>query len=150
MSRHKDLASTLILLGGSLGFIFVLISLLMALFMAGMISYGYGTVLRYGVLISAFGMFGYPEFEPAYLTAVMAVWSLIGLVGTLLSIYCGIRLRKNEGGNVAFLGLVGGVLLLMAFSWLSSLLVLVGSILTYVEHDSPSSSRSNKTVDLPV
>lgn len=115
--------------------------------MAGMITYGYGTVWRYSAIMSTYGMFGYPEFEPVYLTTVMSMWNLVGLVGTLLSIYCGIKLRKKWVRNVTFIGLVGGVLLLLTFSWLSSLLVLTGSILACIEQDSLLSSRSNEMVD---
>ena len=58
-----------------------------------------------------------------------------GLVGSVLSIYCGLKLRKKWGRNVAFIGLVGGFILLLTFSWLSSLLVLGGAILGYIEQD---------------
>ncbi|MGA2783362.1 MAG: hypothetical protein ABSF09_01500 [Candidatus Bathyarchaeia archaeon] len=135
LSLHKDLAIILILIGGILGLLFALFALVLVLFIAGIASYGYLTVWLYGVFVARYGMFGYPDFGSSLMTEVMFVWSLLGLVGSGLSIYCGLTLRVKWGRNVVFIGLVGGFLLLLAFSWLSSLLVLGGAILGYIERD---------------
>jgi hypothetical protein len=135
LSLHKDLAIILILIGGILGFLLALVALVLVLFIAGIASYGYLMVSQYGVLMARYGMFGYPEFGSSLMTEVMFVWSLLGLVGSVLSIYCGLTLRKKWGRNVVFTGLVGGFILLLAFSWPSSLLVLGGAILGYTERE---------------
>jgi hypothetical protein len=61
------------------------------------------------------------------------VWSLVALLGALLSIYSGLSLRRKYAKNITIIGIVGGVLLLVAFSWFPGLLVLAGAILAYVE-----------------
>ena len=133
MSLHKDLAIFLILIGGILGLLFALVALALVLFIVGIVSYGYLMVSQYGVLMARYGMFGYPEFGSSLMTEVMFVWGLLGLVGSVLSVYCGLALRRRWSRNVVFAGLVGGFILLLAFSWLSSLLVLGGAILGYIE-----------------
>ncbi|HKM79033.1 MAG TPA: hypothetical protein VJZ03_08135 [Candidatus Bathyarchaeia archaeon] len=135
LSLHKDLAIILILIGGILGLLLALVALILVLFIAGIASYGYLMVSQYGVLMARYGMFGYPEFGSSLMTEVMFGWSLLGLVGSVLSIYCGLTLRKKWERNVVFTGLVGGFILLLAFSWLSSLLVLGGAILGYIERE---------------
>ena len=134
LSLHKDLAIILILIGGILGFLLALVALVLVLFIAGIASYGYLIVSQYGAL-ARYGMFGYPEFGSSLMTEVMFVWSLLGLVGSVLSIYCGLTLRKKWGRNVVFTGLVGGFILLLTFSWLSSFLVLGGAILGYIKRE---------------
>ena len=135
LSLHKDLAIILILIGGILGFLLALVALVLVLFIAGIASYGYLMVSQYGVLMARYGMFGYPEFGSSLMTEVMFVWSLLGLVGSVLSIYCGLTLRKKWGRNVVFTGLVGGFILLLTLSWLSSFLVLGGAILGYIKRE---------------
>ena len=133
LSSHRELAMVLILIGGVLGLVFALVSLAMVPFMAGMLGYGYGMMWQYGGIMDRYGMFGYPRFGLEIMAGVMFVWSLLALVGALLSIYSGLGLRRKYANNIAFIGIVGGVLLLVTFSWLPSLLVLAGSILAYFD-----------------
>lgn len=135
LSLHKDLAIILILIGGILGLLLALVALVLVLFIADIASYGYLIVSQYGVLMARYGMIGYPEFGSSLMTEVMFAWSLLGLAGSVLSIYCGLTLRKKWERNVVFTGLVGGFILLLAFSWLPSLLVLGGAILGYIERE---------------
>jgi len=51
----------------------------------------------------------------------------------LLSIFCGLKLRQEHTKNVSFIGSIGGVFLLLTFSWLPGLMVLAGSVLLYFE-----------------
>jgi len=132
LSRY-ELAKVLILLGGLLGFIIALVSLIMLPLMAGILGYGYGIVWEYGGMMMGRYMFGYPQFGLAMMPTVMAVWGLIGVIGALLSTLCGLKLRNEHSKNVALIGSIGGVLLLLTFSWLPGLMVLVGSILIYFE-----------------
>ena len=133
LSLRKDLAIILILIGGVLGLLFALVALLLVLLIVGIVSYVYPMVTQYGVLMAGYGMFGYPEFGSSLMTEVMFVWGLLGLVGSVFSVYCGLTLRRKWCRDVMFIGLVGGFILLLAFSWVSSLLVLGGTILGYVE-----------------
>jgi len=133
LSSHRELAMVLILIGGVLGLVFALFSFAMIPFMAGMLGYGYGMIWRYGGMLGRYGMFGYPQFGLELMSGVMLVWSLVAIVGALLSVYSGLRLKRKYSKNTAFIGIVGGVLLLLSFSWLPGLLVLAGSILSYLE-----------------
>jgi hypothetical protein len=100
--------------------------------MMGMLGYEFEITWQYGEMMGKYGMFGYPQVDPEIIALIMLVWTMIMLVGATLSIYCGFRLRQDNAKNVGFFGLVGGLLLLLTFSWLPALLVLVGSALIYV------------------
>ena len=132
------------MVGGTLGLVSAMTAFTMNPFMAGLMGTEYATIWQYGGMIGKYGMFGYPEFGLAVMTEVMFVWSLIGLAGAVLSIYCGIKLQQNWTRDVAFIGLEGGFLLLLTFSWLPSLLVLAGAALAYVEQDAFSGSKNKK------
>jgi hypothetical protein len=123
----------LILIGGVLGLLSASVSLTIVPFMAGMLGYGYGTMWRFEGIMDRFGMFGYPRFGHEIMAGIMLLWSLLGLVGALLSIYSGLGLRRKYANNIAFTGIIGGLLLLLTFSWLPSLLVLAGSVLAYFD-----------------
>jgi len=126
---HSDLATALVLIGGVLGLLFALFSLVVIPFFARMMGYGLGMMGQYG----GFGMMGYPRFG-MLVGGMMMLWSGVGLVGALLAIYSGVKLRQTYAKSAATVGIVGGVLLLMTFSWLPGLIVLAGSILAYVEY----------------
>jgi len=119
------------LIGGILGLVFAVVSLAMVPFMAGILGYGYGMVWQFGGFIDRYGMFGYPRVGIEIMTGVMFLWSLLALVGAFLSIYSAVRLGRERTRNIAFIGIVGGVLLLVTYSWVPSLMVLAGSILAY-------------------
>jgi hypothetical protein len=123
----------MILLGGILGLVIALVSFSMVPFMAAVLGYGYGVMWEYGELMGRYGMFGYPQFELGMMPTVMVVWSLIGLVGASLSVLCGLKLRQDHNKNVALIGSIGSVLLLLTFSWLPGLMVLAGSVMVYFE-----------------
>lgn len=126
-------AIILILIGGSLGFVFTLGSFATGLFMAGILGYEYGAMWEYGSMINRYGFFGYPQLELDMMNNVIFVWSLLGFAGSMLSMTCGLKLRNNYSNSVVFVGLIGGVLMLLAYSWLSALMVLAGSMLAYLE-----------------
>ena len=134
MSSYTRLAEVLILLGGILGLVIALVSLTMVPFMAGVLGYSYGIMWQFGgMMMGTYGIFGYPQFGLAVMSGVMVVWSLLGLAGALLSIFCGLKLRQEHTKNVSFIGSIGGVFLLLTFSWLPGLMVLAGSVLLYFE-----------------
>jgi len=136
LSSYTRIAEVLILLGGILGLVIALVSLTMAPFMAGVLGYGYGIMWQFGgMMMGTYGIFGYPQFGLAVMSSVMVVWSLLGLTGAFFSIFCGLKLRKEHTKNVSFIGSIGGVFLLLTFSWLPGLMVLAGSVLLYFEQD---------------
>jgi hypothetical protein len=96
------------------------------------------------MIMIQYGLFGYPEFGSTLVIWGMFAWSILGLVGSLLSLYCGFNLGKRSKREVVFIGLVGGFLLLLAFSWFSSLLVLGGAILVYMEPEAFSASTTSR------
>ena len=103
-------------------------------FMASLLGYGYGVIWHYGgMIMGKYGLFGYPQFGLDIMPSVMTVWSLLGLVGGSLSVFCGLRLRRRHASNMIFICAIGGVLLLVSFSWLASLMVLAGSLLLNFE-----------------
>lgn len=126
---QKELSTSLVLVGGSLGLVFSLVSLILVALIFGISRYGYQMLWQYSDMMARYGMFGYPE--SSITPYVMLVWSLLGLFGSTLSIYCGLTYWRNVSNDIFFKGLVGGFLLLLTFSWVSSLMVLVGSILGY-------------------
>ena len=115
-----------------MGLVFAVCSLAMIPFMAGILYYGFGMIWQYGEMMGKYGMFGYPQVDLGIIAVVMLAWTMIMFVGAILSIYCSVRLRQDYAKNVAFFGIVGGILLLLTFSWLPALLVLVGSTIAYV------------------
>jgi hypothetical protein len=134
LSSYHRFAGVLILLGGILGLMIAAISLTMVPFMSGILGDGYGVMWQYGgIMMGRYGLFGYPQFGLAIMPSVMAIWSFLGLVGALLSITCGLKLRRGCTRNVIFIGAIGGVLLLLSFSWLPGLMVLAGSVPVYFE-----------------
>jgi hypothetical protein len=103
-------------------------------FMANLLGYGYGVMWQFGgMMMDKYDLFGYPQFGLDMMPNVMTVWSLLGLVGGSLSIFCGLRLRRHPTRNMIFICAIGGVLLLLSFCWLPSLMVLVGSLLFHFE-----------------
>jgi hypothetical protein len=97
-------------------------------YMAGFLGYGYGVMWQYGgLMMDKYDLFGYPQFGTDMMPNAMTLWSLLGLAGGSISVFCG--LRRQHARNVIFVGAIGGVLLLLSFSWLPSLMVLVGSFL---------------------
>ena len=133
MSYLKDLGVVLVLTGGIIGLIFAFLSLAMVPFMVGWMGYNYAIVWQYGGMMVRYAMFGYPDFGHEMMGSVMFVWSMLGLAGALLSIYCGLRLRQRYLWRVALIGIMGAFLLLLTFSWLPGLSVLAGSIITCIE-----------------
>ena len=102
--------------------------------MADLLGYGYGVMWQYGgMMMTEYDMFGYPQFGLDAMPSVMVMWSLLGLAGGGLSIFCSFRLRRVLTSNMIFVSAIGGALLLLSFSWLSSLMVLAGSLLLYLE-----------------
>lgn len=121
-------------LGGILGLVISLISLSMVPFMASLLGYGYGVIWQYGgMMMGKYDLFGYPQFGLDIMPSVMTIWSLLGLVGGSLSVFCGLRMRRSHTSNMIFICAIGGVLLLLSFSWLPSLMVLAGSLLLHFE-----------------
>jgi hypothetical protein len=133
MSSLKDLGTVLMLIGGIVGLIFASVSLAMVPFMARWMGYGYAMVWQYGGIMVRYAMFGYPDFGLDMMSGVMFVWSLLGLAGALLSIYCGLKLRQRHVKKIAVIGIIGGIILLLTFSWLPAFSVLAGSIMMYIE-----------------
>jgi len=134
LSSYHRFTGVLILLGGILGLVIAMISLTLAPYMATVLGYGYGVMWQYGgIMMGGYGLFGYPQFGLAMMPSVMIMWSFLGLVGALLSITCGLKLRRGCTGNVIFIGAIGGVLLLLSFSWLPGLMVLAGALSIYFE-----------------
>jgi len=132
LNSYRRFARVLILLGGFLGLVISIISLTMVPFMADLLGYGYGVMWEYGgMMMSKFDMFGYPRFGLDTMPNVMVMWSLLGLVGGSLSVFCGIRLRRRLTSNMIFISAIGGVLLLLSFSWIPSIMVLAGSLILY-------------------
>ena len=125
---HPQFARILILLGGILGFVISVISFSMIPFMATVLGYWYGTIWEYGgTMMTQYGLFGYPQFGTEMMPIVMTLWSLLGLAGGILSIFSSLRLQRAN--NRFFVGVVGGVFLLLSFLWLPSLIVLAGCVL---------------------
>ena len=133
LSAVRRVALILILIGGITGLLFAIVSLAMVPFMAGILGNDYGTIWQYGGLLDRYGMVGYPQVGLEIVAEVMFLWSLIALVGGFLSVYSALRLARKFATDFAFIGIVGGVLLLVTFSWLPSLLVLAGSVLAYFD-----------------
>ena len=120
------------MLGGILGLAISVISITLVPFMAGVMGYGYGVMWWYGgMMMNRYGMFGYPQVGLDMVPVVMAIWSLFRLIGGSLAVYCAVKLRSGYTMNVIFVGVIGGIFLLLSFSWLASILVLAGSILLY-------------------
>lgn len=122
------------MVGGILGVLISVISLTLVPFMVGLLGYGYGVVWQYGgIMMNKYYMFGYPQVGLDMMPSVMVLWSLLGLVGGVSSVFSALRLRRHYNSNTIFVGAIGGMLLLLSFSWLSSLMVLTGSLLLYFE-----------------
>jgi hypothetical protein len=83
----------------------------------------------------AFGMMGVPQFGMLFgvSLAMVMLWFGVGFVGALLAIYSGVKLHQNYSKNCATIGIIGGVLLLITFSWLPGLIVLAAGFLAYAE-----------------
>jgi len=123
-----------VLLGGILGLMISIISLTMVPFMADLLGYGYGVMWQYGgMMMSKYDLFGYPQFGLDIMPSVMVMWSLLGLFGGCLSVFCSLRLRRRLTSSLIFVSAIGGILLLLSFSWLPSLMVLAGCLLLYFE-----------------
>ncbi|HXY82934.1 MAG TPA: hypothetical protein VEH56_04375 [Candidatus Saccharimonadales bacterium] len=119
---HRS-AVTLVIVGGVLGFFFGAISFLSAPMMGNALGPGYGVVLQFASLLGRYGLIGYPELG-IRLNEIMTFWSLISLTGATLALiggYMGARSLKSRADLVA---LLGGILLLLTFSWLPALLVI--------------------------
>ena len=93
-----------------------------------MMIFGQRMMAEYG----GFGVMGYPRFDPLF-GGLMLLWSGAGLVGALLAVFSGVKLRRDYAKGSAIIGIIGGVLLLVTFSWLPGLIVLAGSILAYID-----------------
>ena len=120
------------MLGGILGLAISVISLTLVPFMAGVMGYGYGVMWWYGgMMMDKYFMFGYPQVSLDMVPVVMVIWSLFGLIGGSLAVCCAVKLRSGYSMNMIFVGAIGGIFLLLSFSWLASLLVLAGSIFLY-------------------
>jgi len=117
MMLFRNLGIILVLIGSVVGLIFATVSLAMVPFMAGLLGYGYALVWQYGSTMVRYAMFGYPNFGLDVMDWVMCVWSLLGIAGALLSLYCGFKLRQRYVRRLAVIGIVGGILLLLTFSW---------------------------------
>jgi hypothetical protein len=122
-----------VLVGGTLGLGSSLFALMMIPFFAGTVNYdwmirGWSMMGRYG----GYGMMGYPRLD-LFFGGVMLLWTVFGLIGSIIALYSGLKLRSNYGKVSAAIGIIGGGLLLVAFSWLPALIVLAGSIMAYVE-----------------
>ena len=134
MNSHHRIAGVLVVLGGILGLVISSISLSMVPFMASLLGYGYGIMWQYGgIMMDKYVLFGYPQFGLNVMSNVMTIWSLIGLVGGSVSVFCGFKLRRRLTSNMIFICAIGGLLLLLSFCWLPSLMVLVGSLLFHFE-----------------
>lgn len=125
---HRELSTVLVLIGGVLGLVFALASLLVIPLFAHIMILGQPMMTQYG----GFGMMGYPRFGVLF-GGLMLLWSGVGLVGALLAVFSGLKLRRDDAKGPAMIGIVGGVLLLVTFSWIPGLMVLAGSILAYIE-----------------
>ena len=121
------LAKILILAGGGLGLVSSSISLLLVLAVFRIVNHVPRTLFNFSVMVAQYALFGYPEFGSNLMIDVMFAWSILGLAGSCWSIYYG--LTRDFGLKSLF----GGFLLMLAFSWLSSILVLSGGILGWIE-----------------
>lgn len=128
---HRSLAIALVLIGGVLGLVFALFSLAIISFFAGTMDFAGGMMRRYG----AIGMMGIPQFGMLFGVSLglVMLWFGVGFVGALLAIFSGLKLHQNYSKNWATMGIIGGVLLLITFSWIPGLIVLAGGILAYTE-----------------
>lgn len=127
MSSRK-IALQLIVLGGVIGLILAVISILSVSLMADVLGYGYVSVWQYAALMGRFGMIGYPEFG-GDLNEIMLSWGIMSMVGALLAIYGGFRAVRSATRNSHLLAMIGGVLLLMSFSWIPAFMVIVGCLI---------------------
>jgi predicted nucleic acid-binding Zn ribbon protein len=129
---HRNLSMILVLAGGILGLAFSIFSLAMVPLFVGIMNYhwmtnGLGVLGRYG----GYGMMGYPRIG-VFFGGVMLLWILLGVTGSILTIYSGLKLGSDFSKASATIAIIGGALLLIAFSWLPALIVLAGSVLAYV------------------
>ncbi len=106
-------------------------SLAIISFFAGTMDFAGGMMRRYG----AIGMMGIPQFGMLFGVSLglVMLWFGVGFVGALLAIFSGLKLHQNYSKNWAAMGIIGGVLLLITFSWIPGLIVLAGGILAYTE-----------------
>ena len=121
------LMTVMIILGGVLGLFFGMISFLSTSLMANIMSYGYATVWQYASMLGQLGMIGYPGLGVA-LHQIMVLWSILSLTGAILATYGGIRLARTLDPTAISLSFLGGILLLLAFSWLPAIIVIASSI----------------------
>jgi hypothetical protein len=115
-----------------LGLVFSFLSLVMVPAFVGVMNYdwmtnGLGVLGRYG----GYGMIGYPRIS-VFFGGVMLLWVLLGLAGSILAIYGGLKLTSDFSRASATIAIIGGALLLITFSWLPAVVVLAGSVLAYV------------------
>ena len=132
LDGYQRFAKVLVLFGGILGLVISVISLSMVPFLAGPLGYSYGAIWQYGgMMMGEYDLFGYPQFGLNMMSIVMTVWSFLGLIGGSLSVFSGLKLRRDYTHNMTFISAIGAALLLLSFSWLPGLMVLVGSLLLH-------------------
>jgi hypothetical protein len=117
------LAVTLVVVGGVLGFFFGAISFLSAPMMGNTLGPGYAAVLQFASLLGHYGLIGYPELGIG-LNQIMTFWSLISLTGASLALIGGFMVARSLKSQANLVALLGGILLLLTFSWLPALLVI--------------------------
>jgi len=117
----------MIICGGVLGLFFGIISFLSTPLMANTLGHGYVSVWQYASLLGKYGMIGYPGLGVA-LYQIMVYWSVLSLAGAISATCGGISVARSLSLKAILLSVLGGIALLLAFSWLPAFIVIAGSL----------------------
>ena len=117
----------MIICGGVLGLFFGIISFLSTPLMANTLGHGYVSVWQYASLFGKYGMIGYPGLGVA-LYQIMVYWSVLSLAGAISATCGGISVARSLSLKAILLSVLGGIALLLAFSWLPAFIVIAGSL----------------------
>ena len=120
-------AAFMIICGGVLGLFFGVISFLSTSLMANTLGYGYVNVWQYASLFGKYGMIGYPGLG-VVLYQIMVFWSVLSLAGAIVAMCGGISVARSLSLKAILLSVLGGILLLLTFSWVPAFIVIAGSL----------------------
>jgi len=95
--------------------------------MATTLGYGYVNVWQYASLLGKYGMIGYPGLGVA-LYQIMVFWSVLSLAGAIVATCAGISVARSLSLKAILLSVLGGILLLLTFSWVPAFIVIAGSL----------------------
>ncbi len=126
--NYRNVACSLIVVGGILGLLPACISLLSVPLMADLLGSDYAVVWEYARLMGQYGMIGYPNIGPD-LQTIMLVWSFLSLAGGFLAAYSGFRAFRGLTGDSKIAASSAGVLLFLAFSWVPAFIVTAGCLI---------------------